>query len=101
MKNFPSNFTPTNQNFSEINKKRIQCYLRREIYEHVISHKEDEYFSLDTFSSKFNMKLEDIKEQISCVVEELKNINWKCSYSYGETALFIYREEKPKNCWDE
>jgi hypothetical protein len=102
MKEFPSLLKPKNiGKFEESMYHRVLCYLRRDIYEHVLSHKEEEYFSLDKFNSE---KVNDIKKTIKMVDElipELEKLGWKVKKSYGDTALFIYSTpEPPKNCYE-
>lgn len=101
MKQFPNSLRVENKNkFKEIYLYRKKCYLRKELYEHIISHKENEYFILDTFLSSLDKN--DAKQIISSLIEELKNIGWKCKTSFGGTGLFIYSTENPpSNCYPE
>ena len=104
MKEFPKVLSVSNkQNFPEMFYNRMKCYLRKEIYEHMISHsnQESEYFSLDDFSNKLNNK-DFFDKMIKEVQEELKIVGWNSKLSFGGTGLFIYSsEEPPSNCWQE
>ena len=100
MKEFPSLLNVLNkEKFKDIYEERVLCYLRRDIYEHILSHEEKDYFSLDEFNKKIeNMEL--VKKLVDKLIPELEKLNWKCKYSYGDTALFIYSTERPPdNCW--
>jgi hypothetical protein len=101
MKNFPSNINVENKNnFKEIQINRLLCYLRRDIYEHILSHTEDDYFFLDNFNKRVN-DIEQVKELVRKIIPELEQLGWKCKLSYGDTGLFIYSSEQPpKNCWE-
>ena len=66
--------------------------LRLEIYLFLITRKsEDEYFDIN--SSLFS------KEIINKVLEELEGVGWKYALSFGDTGLFIFKDQKPKTCW--
>jgi hypothetical protein len=100
MKKLPSKLNVTNKdNFAKINYNRILCYLRRDLYEHIISHKENEYFSLDEFNTRVK-DMELTQRMVRELIPELEALGWKCSFSYGDTGLFIYSTESPpENCW--
>lgn len=101
MKKFPDSLDVKNKNkFPTISYNRWKSYLRRELFEHIISHTEEEYFSLDRFNQRVdNMEL--VQRAIKELIPELEQLGWKCILSFGETGLFIYSEEKPANCWEE
>lgn len=103
MKNFPSILNAENmKNFPEINFNRLKCYLRRDLYEHIISHKEDDYFLIDEFNDKRVNNLMITKKLVLDIIPELEKLGWKCKISFGGTGLFIYSTEKPpKNCFDD
>ena len=102
MKEFPKILSVSNkEKFSELFYIRMKCYLRKEIYEHMISHQESEYFSLDDFSGKLNNQ-ESLTKMVKEIQEELKILGWKSKDSFGGTGLFIYSSENPPtNCWQE
>lgn len=95
MKDFPLFLKPKNkQDFSKLNKDRLTCYLRRDLYEHIISNEEKDYFSLDEFNKRVNdMTL--TKEIVKEIIPELEELGWKCKTSFGCTGLFIYSTENP------
>jgi len=108
MKEFPTTFSVKNtDNFSDLTFERIKFYLRRELYEHVISHEEKDYFSGDDFSKKLASSTgllppttAILKTLLKEVASEIEDMGWKCQLAFGGTALFVYQKEKPKNCWD-
>lgn len=102
MLEFPQFFKPENrEKFDEIRYRRNKCYLRRDLYEYILSCEEEDYFSLETFNNSRVKNMETTKKMVKEVMEELQNKGWKCTLSHGETALFVYTNEKPKSCWDE
>jgi hypothetical protein len=42
-----------------------------------------------------------VKELVNEVILELQQKGWKCQLSFGGTGLFVYANEKPKNCWED
>ncbi len=100
MKEFPTFLKPENkEEFKAKNHERLKCYLRRDLYEHIISHTENEYFSLDDFNRRVN-NMEQTKTLVDEIIPELTTLGWKCQKAYGDTGLFIYSTEKPPaNCW--
>jgi hypothetical protein len=102
MKEFPEILSPKRKDaFQKLNKDRLRCYLRRDIYEHIISHEENEYFSLDEFNKRIN-NIELTKELVKDIIPELEKLGWNCKTSYGGTGLFIYSTPKPpSNCFED
>jgi hypothetical protein len=102
MKEFPSVCNPKNKNnFQLLNHDRLKCYLRRDLYEHIISHEENDYFSLDEFNRRVN-NMELTKKLVNELIPELEGHGWKCKTSFGGTGLFIYSSDKPPSiCWEE
>jgi hypothetical protein len=102
MKEFPVNLTPKNKNnFSKLNHHRLKCYLRRDIYEHIISHEEKDYFSLDDFNRRVN-NMNLTKQLVKELIPELQDLGWKCKTSFGCTGLFIYSSDNPPtNCFED
>lgn len=104
MKNFPNNINVVNKDkFNDFFRERTLCYLRREIYEHMLCRKDETtYFDISNFSSRYCHKLKNIviKNMIDTITQELENLGWKCKSSYGGTGLFIYStDEPPANCY--
>lgn len=102
MKEFPVSLQVENKNnFNNLNKDRLKCYLRRDLYEHIISHDEQDYFSLDDFNKRVN-NMFLTKELVKEIIPELEKLGWNCKTSFGGTGLFIYStEEPPKNCFED
>jgi hypothetical protein len=102
MKNFPSKLKVENKvSFEQLNYDRNKCYLRRDIYEHVISHEEKDYFSLDDFNRKIN-DIVTVRKMVEELIPELEVLGWKCKLAFGGTGLFIYSTDTPPaNCWAE
>lgn len=103
MKEFPKLLNPNNKaRFSRLYQVRLTCYLRRELYEHIISHEEHDYFSVDGFRAKHEISDQKVVESVfKVVITELQELGWKCQLSFGGSGLFVYANEKPKNCWED
>lgn len=100
MKTFPNTLRPENKKyFIEYQRERCKCYLRKNLYEHMISNEEKDYFSLDNFFSQVGVSLG--KEIVNELIEELKSLGWKCKTSFGGTGLFIYIDNPPSNCFED
>ncbi len=100
MKNFPNKLNVVNKDkFNDFFRERTLCYLRRDLYEHMLSRKDETaYFDISGFSSKYRFK--NIKNMVETVIQELEVLGWKCKTSYGGTGLFIYStDEPPANCY--
>ena len=95
MKSFPPALKPENKgNFPCLLRERYKCYLRRDLYEHIIGKKETEYFSLDEFNNRVgNLSL--VKELTKELVKELEEMGWKCALAFGDTGVFIYSGDMP------
>lgn len=101
MKEFGNKLSTTNKNnFQKIIYERWKCYLRRDLYEHILSREESDYFSLDNFNQRVN-NMETVVKMVKEVIPELEALGWKCLLSFGETGLFVYSDKKPENCWEE
>jgi hypothetical protein len=94
---FPQRLNVQNKdNFKEYNYSRVLCYLRRDIFEHMIREDENIYFDLDIFSKKYlNKNTDDLKTMTTLVMGELKKLGWSCKTSFGDTGLFIYSTDAP------
>ena len=100
MKEFPENLHVSNkEKFHKINYKRLLAYFRKELYEHIISKEEKDYFVLDTFKRQKGVNNNDMEKMIKTVCTELKDLGWNTQTSYGGTGLFIYANEPPSNCY--
>lgn len=102
MKEFPTCLNVKNKsNFSQLHYERTLCYLRRDLYEHIIREDENSYFELENFGKKYKLKSEDLQKMVQKIIKELEKLGWNCKLSFGDTALFIYSTEKlPPSCWD-
>jgi len=103
MKEFPGIFKPKNkETFSKLNYERLKCYLRRDLYEHIISHEEHDYFSLDDFNKRVN-NMTLTKKLVKEVIIELEKLGWTCKISFGGTGVFIYGkpDNPPSNCFED
>lgn len=104
MKNFSDKLNISNKhNFQSLHYERTLCYLRRDIFEHVIKEDENSYFELDKFSRNYlnnNTKL--ITKMTETVISELEKLGWKCKTSFGGTGLFIYSTKNPPpSCFED
>lgn len=103
MNSFPDSINVKNKNlFKDINDERIISLFRKEIYETLISRKdENNYIDLDIFSKKYcNNKIDSVKKFLDKIINELNNLGWKTKLSYGDTGLFIFSTEDPPSlCW--
>lgn len=94
MKEFPKKFTPSNlKKFSEYNRIRLKAYLRRDVYESVLSG--DDAFHVDSFVSSRKISTDLAKELMRELSEELKHLGWNTALLYNDTALYTYGEETP------
>jgi hypothetical protein len=104
MKTFSENINVKNiKKFSELNFFRNLCYLRKEIYEHIISREETDYFQIDKFQKEFlRNNSEFVSKLMNIVIKELKDLGWNCKLGFGDTALFIYSTDKtPVTYWED
>ena len=100
MKHFPAKLRPENkETFASLNYDRVKCYLRRDIYEHIISHEEKDYFELDAFNKDRINDMDKVTQMVTELMKELEQLGWNCQLSYGGTGLFIYENEPPSNCF--
>lgn len=104
MKEFSSRLNVENKNkFFTYHYDRQLCYLRRNIFEHMISKDENTYFELDKFSRNYlDNNTELITMMTDTVISELEKLGWKCKTSFGGTGLFIYSTENPPpSCFED
>ena len=101
METFPNTLTPQNlDNFKTFNKQQQLCYLRKYIYEKMLS---SEFIVPDKcFVDLQKLHIGDlgeinykIDEQIVIQVQnELEALGWCTSTAYGGTILFIYTKDR-------
>lgn len=104
MKEFPTRLRASNKgNFPQIAFERNICYLRRDIFEHVTTHEENDYFDLEAFSKeRLQGDHEALAKMTEIVMEELGKMGWNCKTSFGGTGLFIYStDEPPPSCFED
>ena len=103
MKTFPNILNVENKdNFNEIYYNRVLCYLRRDLYEHILCNSENSYFDLDKFTRPYKITEEQLINMTKTVMKELEELSWKCKLSFQDTGLFIYSSEKPPvSCWED
>jgi len=104
MKEFNNRLKVSNKdNFPSYHYERTICYMRRDIFEHMIRENENCYFELDKFFHNNKIKDKASMETMSSkIMEELQNLGWKCKTSFGGTGLFIYSTENPpSNCYED
>lgn len=102
MKEFPKNLKPENrQVFKAVLKRRVKKDLIKDIFMHIISSQDEkEYYSLDSFLEKYPILTKEEKYTIiNSIRDDLTKLEWKTSLSYGDTALFIYKDTPPSNCY--
>ena len=93
---------PYKTNFEEFNYERVIQLLRKEIYDHLISIKdENDYFDIEIFCKRNNYSdKENFSKILKTVLVEITELGWKTQLSFGDTGLFIYSTiEKPSSCW--
>ena len=93
---------PYKTNFEEFNYERVIQLLRKEIYDHLISRKdENDYFDIEIFCKRSNYPdKENFSKILKIVLNEITELGWKTQLSFGDTGLFIYSTiEKPSSCW--
>ena len=104
MRHFPEIISPKNKKkFPEYKYNRVLCYLRRDLYEHILENNENNYFDLDQFYRKYKYKnnTDVISKMTGQIIKELQQLGWKCKLSFGDTGLFIYSSDKPPpSCWN-
>ena len=102
MKKFPSKLLPENISlFNSYNTTRITRYLRRRIYEWMIS---------DDFVTRcFDLQLSQGQLQtfkypshvIDSISKELNLLGWKTKIAFAYSSLYIYKEDDENPCkWD-
>ena len=112
MKSFPSKLTPDNlTNFYSYNIKRQTAYLRRAIYEWMLSDNfsrpeyknedgniiyPDRCFDLQGFSLSRNVVYSD--EAIHAICKELNDLGWLTKVAFANSALYIYKKDERNPC---
>jgi hypothetical protein len=102
MKSFPETIhRDKKSDFKKINYERLIQLFRQLVYEHIIISDEENYVELDKFASTHKVSDEDFGKIVETIRDELHELKWKTEVTFGDTALFIYSDKKPKTCWFE
>lgn len=103
MKEFSNDISVTNQhNFSHLFFQRMLCYLRRDIYEHILKNDESDYFDIDIWCrNRLKNDTETMKKMIDVIVNELSQKGWTCKITFGSSALFIFAKNPPVNYFED
>ena len=80
--------------FENLYREKIICDFRMNLYDFLISRKSEEDF-FDLCSIPQNHR----EDAVKIIQEELNQAGWKFQISYGDTGMFIFKEDVPKNCW--
>lgn len=97
MNNFPNYLVPENEGkFAEYNKKQQLCYLRKYVFEKMLSKEfsvpDKCLIDLQNINignlGEINYKIDD--EIVMELQNELEKLGWVTSCAYGGTILFIY-----------
>ena len=91
-------------NFKAILHDQILQKYRQSIFDHMIRCEESEFFDIDKFRISNTIEATDHDDMMSKIIiiirDELQQqLGWKTELSYGGTALFIYSDTRPRNCW--
>jgi len=89
MKHFPSKVGPSNiEHFKQYHFQRQLCYLRKEIYEWMIS---PAFFEHN--ERCFDLQLKGYSnDTIESVCKELEELGWYTRLAFNNSALYIYKE---------
>lgn len=87
--------------FTKLNYERIIKELRNDIYNFIISRKdENDYFDIELFGNKHNYKKAKLENMMYFIRSELEELGWKTKLSFGDTGLFIFStKDDPSSCW--
>ena len=91
-------------NFKAILHDQILQKYRQSIFDHMIRCEESEFFDIDKFRISNTIEETDHDDMMTKIIiiirDELQQqLGWKTELSYGGTALFIYSDTRPRNCW--
>lgn len=76
--------------FTKLNETNRLVKFRKAVFELLIARKSQaEYLDISEYTA----------EEVKTLRAELEQAEWKSDLSYGDTGLFIYRGEKPAECW--
>jgi len=96
MREFPEKFQPIFlPQFSTFRFDRVQCYLRQDIYEHVLKGDSEDPFDLEIFRVKYELKKEDLNKMVENLTKEMTIKKWGVSKGLGGTTLYVFDPSKP------
>lgn len=103
MNQFPDSLKPKNKDSFETEYyQKILAKLRKDVYLHILSHKETDYYDLDKFRViNHPLSVENLNKMTDQLMDELNKLDWKTKTAYGKTGLFIYSGDKPVNCYED
>ena len=95
MKKFPKHLTPDFlSKFSSFNNKRQSYYLRKFIYEWMLTPAfETRCFDLQILPKYSQEILDD-------VCKELNTLGWKTKLAFANSSLYVYKEDENPCRWD-
>jgi len=101
MNKFPQKIHVKNvEKFPIIFNNYLLKKLRKDIVMLLVTRKtEKEYFDLSAFLSNNNADKDNYQSIKLKFEKEIENLGWKFSYGYGNSALFLYADKKPDNCY--
>lgn len=85
--------------FSALLETHYTSLFREVVYIHVLKRVETDFIDLTKFCVRHDLKMDQVTRICSVVVSELQALGWKTRLSYGDTGLFIFKDEVPNNCW--
>lgn len=103
MDEFPETISVENKDiFSKYLYYMTLKNIRRDIFEFMISRKdEDKYFDLDKYLCQKD-NADDIASMMNTISTELFALGWKTKLSFGGTGLFVYSTETPPpSCYED
>lgn len=73
--------------------------LRTEIYKHLLfTNDESEFFNIANFKF-YKQNNEEFQKSVERIMAEIETCGLKTKLGYGNSALFIFKENIPENCW--
>lgn len=87
--------------FEEYNYQRLLCCFRKDIYEHMLWNKEDDFFDLEIFcKEKLKGDTEMLEKMRDTMIAELNGKGWTTTLGFAKSGLFIYSsKEPPRTFW--
>jgi len=102
MRKFPISINVNNkERFEDMYLNRVKCYLRKEIYEFLISRRsESEFFSIIDIQRQYSRNnSEEFESILMDVLSELREHGWKSEFSFSGKDLYIFSGDLPDNCY--